>query len=189
MNISIFGGGWLGQPLATMLSATKSKTSNSTNSQDRYHVRVTARSEQSIINLIEHGLNAYLFALGESLLTHKYHAELLNNNVVIINIPPGRRHLADNPQASQQFVADMCMLITQVCTHKSVKLIFISTSSVYSDAVENVTEQSEVAPITESGRAHQAIEAFIQQHHKQSACILRLAGLVGPARHPGKFLA
>ena len=189
MNVSIFGGGWLGQPLATTLSVKKSKTPHSTKRQNCYHVRVTARSEQSIINLTEHGLNAYPFFLGESLLTHKDCAELLNNDVVIINIPPGRRHLADNPQASQQFVADMCMLITQVSINQSAKLIFISTSAVYSDALEDVTEQSEVAPITESGRAHQAIEAFIQQHLKPSACILRLAGLVGPARHPGKFLA
>ncbi|GAC34837.1 NAD-dependent epimerase/dehydratase family protein [Paraglaciecola polaris] len=187
MNISIFGGGWLGQPLASKLSGARGTVNR--HSPNQYHVRVTARSEQSVLMLKELGLVAYPFTLGQSLTEHRDLTALLDNDVVIINIPPGRRNLANDPRASQIFIDNMCALIQQTCIENSAQLIFISTSAVYGDAQGYITEHNKVAPVTESARAHQAVESFILQQIPHSACILRLAGLVGPGRHPGMFLA
>lgn len=184
MKITIFGGGWLGQPLAVALG----KKSTNTN-EAALEVQVTCRSEASMATIHAQGLQGRHFILGDALQDKAADSPLLNNDIVVINIPPGRRNLANNPQASEQFVSDMCALIHQTCIEQSAKLIFISTSAVYGDVEGEITENSQLNPSTESARAHCAIEQFIQQNIPQTATILRLAGLVGPKRHPAKFLA
>ncbi|ABG42558.1 dTDP-4-dehydrorhamnose reductase [Paraglaciecola sp. T6c] len=184
MKITIFGGGWLGQPLAVALSK------NSANANETApEVQVTCRSEASMATIRAQGLQARQFILGGSLQDKAAGSPLLHSDIVVINIPPGRRNLANNPQASEQFVSDMSALIRQTCIEQSAKLIFISTSAVYGDVEGEITENSQLNPSTESARAHCAIEQFIQQNIPQAATILRLAGLVGPKRHPAKFLA
>ncbi|MEI8649804.1 hypothetical protein P4S73_21080 [Paraglaciecola sp. Hal342] len=56
---------------------------------------------------------------------------MLDNDLVIINIPPGRKNLANNPQASAEFVRNMCELIHSTSIEHKAKIVFISTSAVY----------------------------------------------------------
>ncbi|MGY0577224.1 MAG: NAD-dependent epimerase/dehydratase family protein [Paraglaciecola chathamensis] len=186
MKITIYGGGWLGQPLATRLSSNEFRGKNEGTSVE---VRVTSRSEERLNRLKKDGINALAFTLGQSLAEHANKAALLDNDLVIINIPPGRKNLANNPQASAEFVRNMCELIHSTSIEHKAKIVFISTSAVYGNVQGEITELSPLNPATESAHAHQAIEEYICQNISQTACILRLAGLVGVDRHPGKFLA
>ncbi|MEI8649803.1 hypothetical protein P4S73_21075 [Paraglaciecola sp. Hal342] len=66
MKITIYGGGWLGQPLATRLSSNEFREKNEGTSVE---VRVTSRSEERLNRLKKDGINALAFTLGQSSLT------------------------------------------------------------------------------------------------------------------------
>ncbi len=142
----------------------------------------TTRSESKAQQLDSQGIQPLLFSLGEPL---DGLIEAANNSVVILNIPPGRR----NPDLTD-FTRAMCELITALFTKASPELvIFVSTTSVYGDSTGIISESSPVDPVTASGKAHVTIEQHLIQTAPQGSYVLRLAGLVGPDRHPANTLA
>ena len=142
----------------------------------------TTRSESKAVQLASQGIQPLLFGLGQPL---DALIEAANNSVVILNIPPGRR----NTNLSD-FTHSMCELITALFTKASPELVvFVSTTSVYGDSTGMITESSPVAPVTASGKAHVTIEQHLIQTAPQRSYVLRLAGLVGPDRHPVNTLA
>ncbi|MFT4941857.1 MAG: nucleoside-diphosphate-sugar epimerase [Paraglaciecola sp.] len=171
MKISICGGGWLGQPLARQLM------------KSGHNVVATSRTAKGVQALISKGITAVVFTLGEAL------PEVLAGDVLIVNIPPGRKAMADNTQHSRTFVAHICSVLEALCISSSSKLIFVSTSAVYGDTHQRVTENSALDPKTPSAWAHVKIEQFIRQKIGTNACILRLGGLIGERRHPATYLA
>jgi nucleoside-diphosphate-sugar epimerase len=68
------------------------------------------------------------------------------------------------------------------------KLIFISSTSVYSDSNSVLTESSEISPQTTSGKIIAEIEKSLLALPIQ-VIVLRLAGLFGPGRSPGRFFS
>lgn len=106
-------------------------------------------------------------------------------NTVVLNIPPGARKKPLDPQ----FVSHMQNLIDAFMQAGCQQLIFISTTAVYGEQEGDIKETSKLAPLTESGKAHQQIETYLMTHYADRGLILRLAGLVGPDRHPVNFLA
>ena len=74
MKITIYGGGWLGLPLATRLSSNEFREKNEGTSVE---VRVTSRSEERLNRLKKDGINALAFTLGQSLADHPSKAVLL----------------------------------------------------------------------------------------------------------------
>jgi hypothetical protein len=68
------------------------------------------------------------------------------------------------------------------------RIIFTSSTSVYGDTHGTVKENSPRNPSTASGRVLKELEDWLHNLPGTSVDILRLAGLVGPARHPGRFL-
>jgi nucleoside-diphosphate-sugar epimerase len=69
------------------------------------------------------------------------------------------------------------------------RIIFTSSTSVYGDTHGTVKENSPRNPSTASGRVLKELEDWLHNLPGTSVDILRLAGLVGPARHPGRFFA
>ena len=142
----------------------------------------TTRSESKAQQLASQGIPPLLFGLGQPL---DALIEAANNSVVILNIPPGRR----NPDLSD-FTHSMYELITALFTQATPALVvFISTTSVYGDSEGVITESSPVAPVTASGKAHVGIEQHLLDTAPHKSYVLRLAGLVGPDRHPVNTLA
>jgi nucleoside-diphosphate-sugar epimerase len=76
----------------------------------------------------------------------------------------------------------------QLATSPISKVIFISSTSVYSESNEILNEFSEIAPETESGQVLAETEALFLAL-KMQVILLRLAGLIGPNRMPGRFFA
>ena len=64
------------------------------------------------------------------------------------------------------------------------KVIFTSSTSVYGNQAETITEESELLGTTEAARQIIAVEKKLLEHKQFESCILRLGGLVGPNRHP-----
>ena len=171
MHIAIVACGWLGTPLAKALQTSGHKVVATCRSEDKQHM------------LRQQGIDVRLFSLGEapdqSALKQICAAELL-----ILNIPPGGRHIQP-----QWFRQHMTQLIDYAKQQGVRQCIFISTTAVYGEQEGEVTEHSSLQPLTESGRAHVALEQVVRERFAAQACILRLAGLVGEQRHPARHLA
>ena len=108
---------------------------------------------------------------------------LINNiDVLIINFPPRRIENIETIYPAQ---------INQIikATPSSVKVIFVSSTAVYANTNDRVTESTPAQPTKASGKAVLTAEQKLRQHFGKNLTILRLAGLIGPKRHPGKFLA
>ncbi|MGL4720635.1 MAG: NAD-dependent epimerase/dehydratase family protein, partial [Kluyvera intermedia] len=69
------------------------------------------------------------------------------------------------------------------------RIIFTSSTSVYGKEEGTVKETTPREPVTTSGTVLKELEDWLHQLPGTSVDILRLAGLVGPGRHPGRFFA
>ncbi|MDF2177777.1 SDR family oxidoreductase [Aliiglaciecola sp. CAU 1673] len=164
-SISILGCGWLGLPLAKTLSG------------QGYLVAGSCRSEEKKQQLHSLGISAWTYQLGESLPT-----ALAKSDYVVLNIPPGRRNFSP-----ERFLTQMNQMIDSILAGPCRHILFVSTTSVYGDMDGIVNETTQPIPNTESGLAHLMLENRLLQTGRAS--ILRLAGLIGPGRHPVKHLA
>jgi nucleoside-diphosphate-sugar epimerase len=68
-------------------------------------------------------------------------------------------------------------------------VLFVSSTSVFSDDNSKVTEASIPNPDTESGKQLLEAEQLLQSNKNFETTIIRFGGLIGNDRHPIKFLA
>jgi len=167
-GVAIIGCGWLGYALAKQLQTHKHK------------VTVTTQSEEKKQTLLLDNIHAELLSLPvirpESVVLSAFSHETL-----IISITPQiRQGRSDYPEKIAQLVA-----MAELGDVK--RVIMLSTSAVYNGLTGLVDEESvldlnaeKVSVIT---RAEQAARDF-----SGKSVILRLTGLVGPERHPGRFM-
>ncbi|NAX46898.1 NAD-dependent epimerase/dehydratase family protein [Photobacterium halotolerans] len=172
-RVSVCGCGWLGLPLAKSLKQSGYETFGSKQTQEGAEV-------------LEHqGIKGVVVRLP---LPHEVHSPTLNAflaaDVMVLNVPPGR-----GTASAEEYSAKIISLSEAAKAAGCHKLIFISTTSVYGDAEGEITESTVPAPATESGRAHVDLEQQLRQSWGDDLVVLRLAGLIGPQRHPVKFLA
>ncbi len=176
-TISIIGCGWLGFPLASFLLTKGYKVNGS-----------TTRIEK-MPHLVDAGIHAFLVRLpanGE--MTEEMEKELiacLQADILIVNIPPGRK----NPNVEQEHPQQMRYLINHISKSTIQKVIFISSTSVYHPQNTTITEHAPTEPIRGSGKALVQVEKLFQANKSFQTTILRMSGLYGGERHPGRFLA
>jgi nucleoside-diphosphate-sugar epimerase len=171
MQIVIIGCGWLGQPLALELQ------------QSGHNLLVTCRSPARQQALQALGLDCHQLTLGLEI-EQDLQDKLAKAEAIIVCVPPGRK----NFDAKHYLVAHQ-QLCDKLLVQPSARWLFVSTTAVYGDTHGMVFEHSEPSPNTASGFAHQAIEQYLLSRFPKQTSVLRLAGLVGPDRHPAKHLA
>ena len=182
-QISILGCGWLGLPLAKSLIENGFSINGSTTSVEKIAVLENA------------GIHPFLVSLSavEVLEETKISIEnfLQNSDVLIIDIPPKLRgNSSDTSTAlSMTFVAKIQNIIPFIEKSSVEKVIFVSSTSVYSDDNSIITEAMIPNPDTESGRQLLEAEQLLQSNKNFQTTILRFGGLIGEDRHPIKFLA
>ncbi len=171
VTISILGCGWLGFPLATSLIA------------EGFHVRATTTTPAKLAVFEQTGIDPYLVQFS----SHGERPDLKNlfaADILIIAVPPGRR----DPAGFENYRE----MIKQVCSclpgSRVSRIIYISSTAVYSDNNSIVDDYTDVAPESESGKLIVEAEALLRQQNI-SLAVLRLSGLIGPGRMPGKFFA
>lgn len=167
-TLTLCGCGWLGKQLAATASTN--------------NIIGTTRSDDNLPALQKLGVTPLVFQLGDDVSQLTAAAE---KSTVVLNIPPGARKKPLDPE----FVPQMCALIDQFFASGASALVFVSTTAVYGDSDNTVTENTPVAPATPSGKAHVEIEQHLLTHYSHKSAVFRLAGLVGVDRHPVNFLA
>ncbi len=169
LSVGIIGCGWLGTALALALL------------KNNISVLATSSKLDNVDKLNQQGINAQQLILPadvEQLVQHN----VFSQQCLVLAVPPqfkqGRKDYAD--KISQLVNAAQQQGIVQ-------RIILLSSTAIYTDLSDIVDEASPLNLTSEKvqvlHKAEQAVLAF-----KQQASVLRLAGLVGPNRHPGKFL-
>lgn len=169
--INLLGCGWLGFPLALDLISHGFAVKGSTTSPEKIPVFKASGIDPILVQFVQSQPDPDL-------------TELLDADILIVSIPPGRR-TAEGPENYKR----MAQILLEKIPNSSIsKLIFISSTSVYSDSNSVLTESSEISPETVSGKVIAEIEKSLLVLPIQ-VIILRLAGLFGPGRSPGRFFA
>lgn len=171
-TISVLGCGWLGLPLATYLAA------------QGYTVKGSTRQAKKLALINERKIQPFLIEVNKKIKgTNLQH--FFSSDILIINFPPGRKRRDVARSHPQQIAA----IIEKASTYGVKKILFISSTSVYSNNNLVVTESDEPRPTTPSGIALVKAEELLMQVPNIDLTILRFGGLVGGDRQAGRFLA
>jgi nucleoside-diphosphate-sugar epimerase len=175
-TISIVGLGWLGMPLAQRLRG------------QGFVVRGSKTTMEGVQAARLSGIAAYQLQLtpepeGERAALQ----ELLSSELLIITLPASRTVTTTNDYLQAiQILVDSAMAYGQLR-----RIIFTSSTSVYGDSAGAgvCTEATPPNPVTSAGKTVLQVEQWLHALPGMAVDILRLAGLVGANRHPGRFLA
>lgn len=169
-QISILGCGWLGLPLAKHFIAKGIDIKGSTTSYEKKSI------------LQKTGILPYIFSLGNDSSKTILKDFISNSDCIIINFPPKR--IPNIIEIYQQQIQEILSLINE---HH--KVLFVSSTSVYQNTNDWVTENLKNKPEKESGKAVLAVENLLKSKLKDNLSIIRFSGLIGYDRLPGRFLA
>lgn len=169
-SVAILGCGWFGLSLAESLL------------KQGFIVKGTKRSAAGVDMLRSKSISAMGLDLDQPLSSQQRKAlhAFLDVDYLVVNIPPNMR------AGRLDYLERVERLYQVIALHDFKKLIFISTTGVYDskDAEFDETQAS-----AHSERARILLDAEDLYLNKEETCVLRFAGLVGPKRHPGRFMA
>jgi nucleoside-diphosphate-sugar epimerase len=175
MSVSIVGCGWLGQALAKRLLVEKVQLLASYQSQSTREkldsLQIPSTPLTLPVALHDNDLQA----------STTVDKALFQHDVLVIAIPPQlKKSRVDYPLKIQQLVK-----LAELGQTK--KIILLNSTAIYNGLIGEIGESARLNRHAEKVEILLAAEQAVQVFSKQ-VCILRLAGLVGPNRHPGKFL-
>ncbi|MEX2600941.1 MAG: SDR family oxidoreductase [Balneolaceae bacterium] len=175
MNISILGCGWLGYPLAVQLIGENHRVMGSTTSPEK------------LGSLRNKGIEPLLLEVTREGIRPDQEVEFWNCDLLVLNIPPGRR----KGDVLQRHPGEVESVIRKVREHKIPWVIFVSSTSVYSNRDGEVSEEDarESSASSESGKALLACESMLMKDTTFDTTVLRFGGLYGGSRHPVRYLA
>jgi nucleoside-diphosphate-sugar epimerase len=174
-NVSILGCGWLGLPLAKSLL------------RKGHIVKGSRRSLEGAKLLEKEGIKGFVIELSEKLNSTlgKEAYDFFQCDSLVVSIPPGIR---SGKETKEDFLEKISELIG-LAQRSNRRLIFVSSTSVFGDYQGEVNEDSETRPESENGKALKEAEKLLLRGGLQEVAILRLGGLIGEDRQPGRFLA
>lgn len=173
MNISILGCGWLGMPLAKHLVAEGNSVKGSVTSREKIQKLQTEGIAPYQIKIFSEGVQGDLTAF------------LNQAEILIIDIPPGLRR-----DPSADFIGKIGRIIDYLEKSSVKNVLFVSSTSVYRDAEDfpEYSEENEANGTSEAAKQLISAENLLLKNEHFNTTIVRFGGLIGPGRHPVKFL-
>ncbi len=165
-TVSILGCGWLGTAVAAHLIAKGYSVKGSTTSEARTGLLKSEGIEPYVITLSPQPSGAGA-------------QEFFSSQILIVSIPPGRKS-----GSTAMYLERMKALSEHLTTTIVKHVLFVSSTAVYPDVAKEVTE-SDADPDSYLVQA----ERYFLEHSTIKTTIVRFGGLMGPGRHPGRFLA
>ena len=163
-SLAILGLGWLGEPLAQTLL------------EQGWRVSGTSRQADKVEQLERAGMATQLWDFNAPLPSHW--PERLKAGTLLLCVPPGKLDA----------YADTLGALARLAVAGGVtRVIFTSATSVYA-GVGSKTE-ADAGPDGPRGERMLAAEHAVQACGAERVLILRLSGLVGGNREPGRFLS
>jgi nucleoside-diphosphate-sugar epimerase len=133
-----------------------------------FQVKASTRTQKKINQLKRAGTIPYLLDIDDQSANIQ---AFLNCDVLIVNI-------------TSKNISSYVSLIVNIKTSKVRYVLFVSSISVYQNTNDVVKESDGVENI--NSPLYQIEKLFMDSSHFQ-ATLVRMAGLIGPARHPGLF--
>ncbi|WP_145539652.1 SDR family oxidoreductase [Yersinia kristensenii] len=172
-KIAIIGLGWLGMPLAQSLVRRGIEVVGSKTTPDGVEA-----ARMSGINCFQLQLTPELLCDPDDL------AQLMTVDALVITLPASR-----TTEGGAQYFQAVQMVVDSALAFGVPRIIFTSSTSVYGETRGRIKESSPLQPVTTAGKTLVELELWLHKLPNTSVDILRLAGLVGTDRHPGRFLA
>ncbi|MEM7187296.1 MAG: SDR family NAD(P)-dependent oxidoreductase [Bacteroidota bacterium] len=169
--IAIAGMGWLGVPLAQHLKLLGFK------------VKGSVTKAEKAATLEKDGFEMYSITLTENGVQGDPKGFLDQVTDLIVMIPPGLRR-----NTGSDYVLKMTHFLSEIERAKVPHCIFVSSTSVYGDQQNSVTEKDIPQPENEAGRQLFQVEQLFFTSSAQST-IVRFGGLFGGNRQPARYLA
>ena len=171
-KVSIIGCGWLGLSLGHFLV------------EKGFQVKGSTTTEKKLRTLADVRIQPFLIQAGEKLEGENL-ADFFDAEVLIINIPPQRRREG----VERLHFTEVKNILDAAVSENIPKVIFCSSTGVYSDQNKVVSEADIPDPQTGSAKALVKIETYLKSLSSLQSTILRFSGLVGGDRKAGRFLA
>jgi len=174
-RVSILGCGWLGFPLAQRLLIHDISS----------EVKGSTTSASKLALFESEGIQGYQFDLAPDFMAdHQQIESFMDCDILIIAIPP---KLA---KTGQDFHVQQIQAVINAQSYSSTKeIIYISSTSIYPELNRVVTEEDvtfpEQSPAPAMVKAENLLTALRPQ---KTVSILRLGGLLGYGRIPGKYV-
>ncbi len=169
-TVSVLGCGWLGLPLALRLQ------------KKGFSVKGSVRTPEKLPELSRNGIEPYLVDINPEI-TGENTGEFFSSDVLFINFPPERRDDIETYHEKQ-----IKNLLEAIPNPSGKVVIFASSTSVYPDTNNTVTEDDSISPGKPSGKALLRAERILLDHPETDATVLRFSGLVGYDRAPIKSI-
>ncbi|RZK20029.1 MAG: SDR family NAD(P)-dependent oxidoreductase [Hymenobacter sp.] len=172
-TVAVLGCGWLGLPLAQALQAQGHRVLGTT----------TTPEQLSVLAAI--GIEPYLLQLGadfsvadEARLT----TFLKGADVLVLNVPPRAATAGGYPQLLRP--------VHRAVAAAGVKaVLFVSTTGVYPEEPRLMREQDAISTRDAASDVLRTEGHFVPRYGQWQSTVVRLGGLIGPGRAPGRFLA
>lgn len=134
----------------------------------------TSRNKDRFDQSLRERVELFHYQLGGSF----KHLPMKDTEDILFTIPPS---------ASEDYVAQTTSFFREVLNiNPSLRIIFISSTSVYGEQNKSVDERSFVKPETSNAKKLRAVELFLENYN---VWILRCGGLIGDRKHPVHYLA
>lgn len=172
-KVAIVGLGWLGMPLATALTARGWQVTGSKTTPDGVEA-----ARMCGIESCELRLTPELECDADEL------EALLSVDALVVTLPASR-----TAEGGENYLRAVQNLVDSALAFNVPRIIFTSSTSVYGSGGGMMKENSPLQPVTVAGKTLVELENWLHDLPGTSVDILRLSGLVGPQRHPGRFLS
>ena len=169
----VLGCGWLGLPLAHNL------LTNGCN------VLGTTTSPEQLDSLRADGIEAHLLRLGPDF-NDSDEARLLSllrrTDVLVLNVPP-------RAAAAGAYPSLLRPVHHAVAAAGTPHVLFVSSTSVYPDEPRLLREPDALSTRDAASDVLRTEGHFVPRYGQWQSTVVRLGGLIGPGRAPGRFLA
>jgi len=165
------GCGWLGFPLGVRLL------------EHNHFVRGSTTTKDKIPLMEESGIEPYYLQLDPHISGDDV-TSFFDVDTVVLNVPPPR--VPDRIIFMQQQADELVSYINASAVRR---LVMVSSTGVYAPRRQNADESDPHPPETENGKGLVAMESLLMDDLKASVAVVRMAGLFGPERNPGRFLS
>lgn len=173
LSVGIIGCGWLGKALAASLL------------EQGALVQATSSQPCNVAQLNEQGIAAQQLLLPSNVEQLTQH-DIFTQQCLVIAITPQFK------QGRNDYAIKVAQLVDAATKGGLVQHIVLLSSTAVYQGLEGIVDENTNLNLMESGPMNKtqslnAAEQAVLNFNRQG-CVLRLAGLVGPERHPGKFL-
>ena len=176
-SVAVVGCGWLGFTLAQNLLAAGYTVFGTTTSEDKLPVLREAGIQASLLRL----------PLGDfrqnspDTPDHK----LWKADQLVLNVPPGR-----GPNATREYPgAILSAVLAYRRNNPAGRIVYCSSTGVYGDLEGEVDEETPLTSPEPRAAMLALAESQVRAQSQRPHVILRLGGLYGGDRHPGRYLA